>query len=341
MKKWMSLFLALVLSCALFVGCSPAEEAQPQPATDESKPVETISGENTPKDIAWPTQSIQILVGANAGGGIDTAARLIAKYMEQELGVSIVISNMAGGAGSIAATEVKNANPDGYTLLVCHEALLTNKISGTTDFDYDQLACGGIPFKVYTTCLLSKNYKTFEELIEAAKANPGALKFGTELATNETAIAYMIEDAYGVDLTLVDAGAVSDQTAAMMGDHIDFMKAPIGNVKDYVNSGDFSILAFFSEQRVSAYPDVPTTLEKNVDYIVDKYFGCFFPKGTDQAIVDKWAAALEKVCQNPDFLAEAENLMYTVDYVAPADCPAYLEDCKSRLYKYQEVLDTH
>ena len=75
------------------------------------------------EDIAWPENPVQIVVGANAGGGIDTAARLIAKYMEKYLGQSFVVTNTSGGAGSIAANDVKNAKADGYTFLVAHEAI--------------------------------------------------------------------------------------------------------------------------------------------------------------------------------------------------------------------------
>ncbi len=74
--------------------------------------------EKAEAEISWPENPIQIIVGANAGGGIDTAARLIAKYMEKELGQSMVVSNVAGGAGSIASNQVKDSKSDGYTMLM-------------------------------------------------------------------------------------------------------------------------------------------------------------------------------------------------------------------------------
>lgn len=354
-KMWKKGFvLAAVVSMlagSVLTGCgnSPSQAGgqaapaqQTQAKKEESKDTaKKDEGAGSASQTDWPTGPVQIIVGANAGGGIDTAARIIAKYMEQEMGQSFVVSNVAGGAGSIAANQVKTAKPDGNTMLVCHEALLTNKISGTTDFDDDAFASGGIPFKVYTTCLLSKKYATFEELIEAAKANPGTLKFGTELATNDTAIIAMIEEKYDTQFQLVDAGAVSDQIASMMGDHMDFMKAPVGLVKDYVASGDFHILAFFNDERYDAYPDVPTMKELGVDFIVDKFFFCGFPLGTDQAVIDKFSDALERICQNPDFIADADNVMYAVEYVAPEDTTEYFADCKTRLVKYQEILDNH
>lgn len=287
----------------------------------------------------WPKKPIQIIVGANPGGGIDTAARLISKYVEKELGQPIVVSNIAGGAGSIAARRVKDATPDGYTMLVCHEALLTNKISGVTDFDYDAFEAGGIAFKVYTTCLLSKKHTSFDQLITDVKANPGKVKFGTEISTNDSAIIAMMEKKLDLKFQIVDTGAVSDQIASMMGGHIDFMKAPVGLVKDYVASGQFHILGFFNESRNMDYPDVPTMKELGIDFVVDKFFFCAFPPKTDKAIIDKFSAALKVVSQNPQFMEEATRIDYAVQYVAPADCPPYFEECKVRLVDYQKLIN--
>ncbi len=337
-RRLMGVLLAAMMTAGMLAGCSGKSENANN--VKKETVTEGATSDAVGSDTAWPENPVQIIVGANAGGGIDTAARLIAKYMEQELGQPFVVSNVSGGAGSIAANQVKDADPDGYTMLVCHEALLTNKISGVTDFDYDAFEAGGIPFKVYTTCLLSKKYKTFDELVKAAESNPGTVKFGTELATNDTAIIAMMEEQFDIQYQLVDAGAVSDQIAAMMGDHIDFMKAPVGLVKDYVTSGDFNILAFFNEERNQEYPEVPTMKELGVDFVVDKFFFSAFPKGTDLAIVDKYSEALKRVCENPDFQADAANVQYAVEYVAPEDTGAYFEECKVRLQEYQDILDS-
>lgn len=349
-KQVLGIVLSVAIVAGMLAGCSGQNNAvksqSETAAVADAKEGKADLGDTKAQDheeaeTDWPKSPVQIIVGANAGGGIDTAARLIAKYMEQELGQPFVVSNVSGGAGSIAANQVRDAKPDGYTMLVCHEALLTNKISGVTEFDYDAFASGGIPFKVYTTCLLSKKYKTFDELLEAAKNNPGTVKFGTELATNDTAIIAMIEDQFDVQYQLVDAGAVSDQIAAMMGDHIEFMKAPVGLVKDYVTSGDFNLLAFFNDERNSDYPDIPTMKELGVDFVVDKFFFCGFPKDTDPAVTQKFANALKHVCENPDFQADAKNVEYAVEYTAPEDTAEYFEHCKTRLQEYQDILDSH
>ena len=81
--------------------------------------------------------------------------------------------------------------------------------------------------------------------------------------------------------------------------------------------------------------------EEGVDFVVDKFFGCFFPKDTDPAIIEKFSFALEQICQDPDFQKEAADVMYGVDYIAPADMPAYFENCKTRLVEYQDLLEEH
>jgi tripartite-type tricarboxylate transporter receptor subunit TctC len=288
----------------------------------------------------WPNAPVQVVVGANAGGGIDTAARLMCKYLEQELGTSFVVSNMSGGAGSIAANHVKNSKADGYTMLVCHDALLTNKISGITDFDYDAFASGGIGLKVFSTCMVSKEYSTFEELVEASISNPGMIRFGTEAATNDTHIIAMMQRDLGTQIQIVDTGAVSNQIAAMMGGHIDFMKAPLGLVKDYVASGEFNVLGFFCDERISNYPEIPTFKEVGLNYTVDKFYYCAFPKDTSPVIIEKFSAALEKVTQNPQYIEDANNILYDVDFVSAQDCPEYFENIKKNLVKSQEVYDS-
>ncbi len=288
----------------------------------------------------WPNAPVQVVVGANAGGGIDTAARLMCKYLEEELGTPFVISNMSGGAGSIAANNVKSSKADGYKMLVCHDALLTNKISGITDFDYDAFASGGIGLKVFSTCLVSKDYTSFEDLVEAAKNEPGKVRFGTEAATNDTHIIALMERDFETKIQIVDSGAVSNQIASMMGGHIDFMKAPLGLVQDYVRAGEFNVLGFFSDQRIPKYPNIPALPEVGLNYTVDKFYYCAFPKDTNPLIIEKFSNALEKVCQNPDYIAEANAINYDVDFVSSEDCPAYFEKVKENLFRSQEVYDS-
>ncbi len=99
---------------------------------------------------------------------------------------------------------------------------------------------------------------------------------------------------------LVDAGAVSDQIAAMMGDHIDFMKAPVGLVKDYVTSGDFHLLAFFNEQPTPITGDSHHA-GAGRGFCGGQVFLLRLSKGHGPAVIARFSEALKRVCENPDF----------------------------------------
>ena len=133
-KGLMAILLSVAMTSGMLAGCSGSKDAQTQQKQEteakkeekteaattaaEAQSKETQAQASQAAETDWPKNPVQIIVGANAGGGIDTAARLIAKYMEKELGQPFVVSNVSGGAGSIAATQVKDAKPDGYTMLV-------------------------------------------------------------------------------------------------------------------------------------------------------------------------------------------------------------------------------
>ncbi len=344
MKKITAIFMALLMIFA-FTACTAGETATSEPAAESAATQDTAEDtadtEETAmaEDIAWPEKPIQILVGYNAGGGVDTAARLFAKHLEPELDTTIVVTNISGGGGTIASRQAKDSDADGYTMFFTHEALQTSKLAGTVDYDHNEFENASVNMKVYTVGLYSQKYATMDELVAAAEANPGTIKFGVDMGTSEWAVVAAMEEHFGVQFQMVDAGAVSDQIPSVLGEHIDFMKAPVGLVKDYVTEGDFNILAFTSEERVESYPDVPTLNELGLEYVTQKYYGSFFPEGTDPAIVAKFDAAVKAVSENPEFIAEANALDITVDYLALDEIDPYFDECMSRYEGDIEIME--
>lgn len=126
MKKLLSLALATVMALGL-VSCGNSSSGG-NSATSGSAASGSASGAD------WPTKSINIVVPWSAGGDTDFHARTLGQYLEKELGVSVTVVNTTGGGGSVASTEVKNSDPDGYTFLAFDTAMALNHASGITDF---------------------------------------------------------------------------------------------------------------------------------------------------------------------------------------------------------------
>lgn len=267
----------------------------------------------------YPSQPIQFIVPANPGGGTDIGARLLAKYLQEEIGTDIVITNMAGAGGTVASSYVAEAKPDGYTLLYQHESFVANRVFGLSDLDLRTMSTAGGSFEVDTVCLFSKEIGSWDELVQIASRERVIL--GTEVGTAFHILFEAIKDRSGLDnLKFVDTGAVTPTLAALEGGHIDIALCPLGVLRDQVKSGHYKVLALTSAKERSKFvPDIPTLSELGVDVYMPKFFFQAFPPKTPEPIVDTFREALKRVMKNPAFIAEGEALFYKTAYISPEE----------------------
>ncbi len=258
---------------------------------------------------AYPEKNVQFIVPANAGGGTDVSCRLIAKYLEEDLGQPMVVVNMAGAGGSIATRKVIASLPDGYTALYFHNSMLISHLMGLTDFTFDEFKVAGIVAHMNTPSFYvnaASDIKDLPDLVAKAKANPGSITYATETGAYTHLMALAFQEAMGIEFNIVDVGTNSQKIAALKGNKIDVMPGLWGSAEQYVENGDFRCLSMFGEERNPLAPNVPTAKEQGVDFTHDGYyFAFFFPKDTPDEVVDTMSAALERVANNPEFLEEA------------------------------------
>ena len=271
---------------------------------------------------AFPKRSIQFIVPANAGGATDLGARVIAKYLTEEFKQPTVIVNMAGASGTIASRKVMDSDADGYTALYFHQGMLIAKLMGVADFSYEAFKCAGIVLHDNTNSFYvntKSDVKTLGDLVAKAKATPESITYATETGSFTHLQGLAFQKATGVKFNIVDVGTDSQKIAALKGNKVDVIPNLYSTAKQYVDSGDFRLLGFFSEQRNALNPDIQTAKEQGVNFSFDGYyFGLFFPKNTPDSIIAKVSAALKKVAENPAFLQEAKKLNFEVKYLDPA-----------------------
>jgi tripartite-type tricarboxylate transporter receptor subunit TctC len=268
-------------------------------------------------EINYPTKPIQFVVPANPGGGTDLGARLVAEYLKDVLKQNIVITNMDGAGGTVAANYVHDARNDGYTLLYQHEAFVANRVFGLSKYNLkdDYVTVGGV-FEVDTVCLFSKTIKSAEEL--KAKAAKQEVILGTEVGTSFHILFAAMKDKSGLNLKFVDTGAVSPTLAAMEGGQIDLAIVPLGVIKKSVDAGRYHVLGLTSAKERSKFvPDVPTLKELGVDVYMPKFFFLALPPKTPEAIAVVLREGLKKVMQNPEFQKKAEGYFYKAGFLSP------------------------
>ena len=256
----------------------------------------------------YPNKPIRLVVPFPAGGPTDIVARPLAQFLGDALKQQVIVDNRGGAGGSIGAEHVAKSPPDGYTLLMA--TVGTHAINATL---YKKLAYD--PVKDFTAISLvaaapvalvahpSAGVGSVAELIARAKAEPGALSFGT--AGNGTPghlTGEMFKTAAGVDLKHVPYKGSAPALSDLIGGQIPLMFDPLQTALPHVQAGKLKLLAISSATRSPVVPDVPTLAEAGLrDFEATAWWGVFAPAGLPQQIAAQLDAEIERVARSEAF----------------------------------------
>ncbi|VFR16798.1 Tricarboxylate transport protein TctC [plant metagenome] len=297
MKTWLAGFGASSMVLATALAAAPAAAAQ------------------------WPERPIELIVGFAAGGGTDITARTLSVFLEKELGGSVVVVNKPGASGALAMSMVARAKPDGYTLGMTNmPGLLTLPIERPAGFsgkDFTYLATLVRDPSAFSVKADSP-YTSLKELIDAARAKPGMISYGsTGVGTDDHLALVMFEAATGTDLNHVPFNGAGPLRNAVLGGHADVGGMNLGEAMPYSGS-QLRILGQASEKRSPLAPDVPTFKEQGVDLVFASERGVIGPKGLPTEVEQKLAKALETISNNPEFQKKMLQQFTEMDYL-PGD----------------------
>ena len=241
---------------------------------------------------------VTIVVPFAEGGPTDTVTRLIADPMAAELGGEIVVSNVEGAGGTVAAGQVAEAEPDGYTVLMHHIGMSTAPTL-YPDLAYDPLEdfeMVGLVTEVPMTIIGSPNFEpnTLEELVTYVGENIDSVNYanaGVGAASHLCGL--LIESATGLDLNEVEYEGTGPAMDDLLGDQVDFMCDQTTNTAERILNEEVKAYAVTTPERIEALPDVPTTDEEGLpDVQVTVWHGLYVPAGTPQEILDALNSAL-------------------------------------------------
>jgi tripartite-type tricarboxylate transporter receptor subunit TctC len=281
----------------------------------------------------YPSKPITVVVPAGAGGDTDANARLLGKYLEEELGQTVVISNVTGAGGTVGANEVLKADPDGHTVLFFHNSLLLNRILGLSEDSYDSFKLAGIAvLDQGNTFMVSgdSKFKDLQDMVEFARENPGEVSIATEVGGFTHLQLLALQKDQGIELNIVDVGGAAEKVTALLGGHVDIVPTSLGLVKDYVESGDMRTLGIMASERVDLMPDVPTFVEQGVNSEFEKFFFYGFNPDTPDEIVEAFSNAVEKVVTNEEYVKEAEKFLVTPTYLNPEEAFDYIKKAEDK-----------
>ena len=255
---------------------------------------------------SWPGQPLRFIVSQSAGGSIDIAARLIGQKLGEPLGRAVVIDNRAGANGMIAGEAVARAT-DGHTFLMTSPSALTinqhiyKKVPYETLRDFVPVTqTTSISFLL--TVPAASPYKSVAELVAAAKASPGNIRYASAGIGNQSQLAAeLLADAAGVNFLHVpykgEAPAIND----LLGGQVDFIFGTMPALLAHVKSGKLRALAVGQPQRSPAAPEVPSMAEAGYPAVaVSGWTAIVAPAGTPAPVVKRLQEEVAKVLAQPD-----------------------------------------
>jgi tripartite-type tricarboxylate transporter receptor subunit TctC len=275
----------------------------------------------------YPTRPVTLIVPWPAGGTTDVALRALATATEKYLGQSIVVENRAGASGTLGpANMAATAKPDGYTISQLPITVFREPFMTKTSFDPARDFTYIIGLTGYTFGVVVRSdapWKTFAELLAAAKANPSTITYGTAGAGTTPHITMeQIAKQQGVKLVHVPFKGSAETTTALLGGHIDAVADSTGWAPQ-VNDGKFRLLVSWGATRTKNWPTVPTLKEVGIDMVSNSPYGLGGPKGMAPGIVKVLHDAFRKGLDDPSNVAAMTQLDQEPFYLSSEDYRAF------------------
>lgn len=291
----------------------------------------------------YPTKAIRTLIPYPAGSGPDIMARVIGQQMAGTLGQPFVIDNKGGGGGVPAILELKNAAPDGYTVLELDSSQWAMYPALRPNAPYDaarDFAPVGLiytaPVFIYTRA--DSPYKDLRELVAAARAKPGKMQYGvTGLGGLMHVVGEAFKNSGNLDVLPIAYQASQQSLAGVVSGDLDYAIAGYGSLLPQIQAGKVRALAASTNTRNKDAPDVPTIAEAlgvpTFNFAVQ--YGMVGHSGTPKPVLDKLAAALAKALAQPDVAQRAKALSLDLTPLTPEQ---FSELIRSDIAKYSQTV---
>jgi tripartite-type tricarboxylate transporter receptor subunit TctC len=280
----------------------------------------------------YPNQAINLVIPLAPGDAADIACRAMGEELSKLLKVPIIVVNKPGAGGTLGTDSAVKAKKDGYTIVLTNNAaLIYNRILTPESVAYD-------PFKDLTPLGLATRfpllvivrpgapYKTFHEMVEFAKKNPGKIRVGTVGAGSVGHFTLeIINSLTGAGLTMVPFKGASPGVTALLGGHVEGGVLALGTLLSHVKSG--AMKGILTSNKIPEYPEIPTLTQLGYrQNLLGVWLAFFAPAGVPAEVTKALIPAIEKVVKDPAVAAKLAGLGMVQDYVPPEKLFAEIRD---------------
>ncbi len=277
----------------------------------------------------YPARPVEMVVGWSAGGGTDVVARVYADAAKEHFAQPILVVNKPGAISTIGMAYVSGAAPDGYKVLMATPEVLVapllgvGKASAENFIPVAQINSDPMAIVVRT----DSPWKTLEDFLKHAKANPGKVSVSTSGNGGIPDIALVdIEEKLGIKFARIPYQGNAPATQAALAGQVDATMLDPSSFHQHVLSDKLRPLAISSSQRLADYPNVPTFRERGVDASIGVWRGLMLPKGASTEVVGMWRDLTRKVSADPKFKESLKKQNISVAFAGPEAFATVLKD---------------
>jgi tripartite-type tricarboxylate transporter receptor subunit TctC len=306
--------------------------------------VALVAGALSAQAQNWPTRPITLVVPFSAGGPTDVVARTLSQSMTHALGQSVVVENTVGAGGTIAATRVARAAPDGYTILIHHNGMATavglyRKLSfdPLADFEYvGQVA--DVPMTLLSRKTLPVN--TLPELVDYIKSHRDKVTLANAgLGAVSHLCGMLFQTAIQTDLVTVPYKGTAPAMTDLMGGQVDVLCDQTTQTLSQIKAGNVKIFGVTTRKRISQLPNVPTLSESGLPgFEVVVWHGMYAPKGTPRPVIERIVQALQVALKDPEVARRLHELGAEIVPVDKQTPQGLQSQVKSEVEKWTPVI---
>jgi tripartite-type tricarboxylate transporter receptor subunit TctC len=274
----------------------------------------------------YPMRPIRIVVGFTAGGPTDIPVRFLADKLSKELGKPVVVENKPGAGSMLATYDMLNQPRDGYTLLACtYFDPVNTLLYRDTHYKVSDLAAVSLIARYdYAIAVSNDNpAKTFAELVQYGKANPGKLNYGhLGIGSSQNLVAKRLEKVTGMSMTGIPYKGAADALHEVASGRLDLFVGPPFAVMPLYEGKQVKVLAVTGKERLASAPDVPTLTESGIPIVTYAWLGICAGAGTPPPVINLLNSKITPILKSDDYRA----LLATSASVPMSSTPQEMQD---------------
>jgi putative tricarboxylic transport membrane protein len=271
----------------------------------------TLAASEAPAaEVDYPHDTVTLVTHSSPGGGTDVFLREMIKHLGPIMGVDFVVENASGGSGAKAMALIATSPPDGSIFYGTTPTFINTSILSDVEYTYEDLEPLANVFLdpqiVYTRG--DSPFNSLAEVIEAAKADPGAQRWGVSTPGSlDRQVMEKLKALTGVDVIIVTHEGGGDLLINVLNGTLDVGVGEIQELVGQIEAGEVKLLASYTEERLATHPYLMTAREQGIDLVIDKFRGLAGPKGLPEDVIAAWEKAIPLLLETPGFKAYYEE----------------------------------